>query len=45
MDTTAETMYNSALEVVCHTLCNLASFGDENRERIVKADGVEVLLR
>ena len=45
MDTTAETMYNSALEVVCHTLCNLASLGDENRRRIVEADGVEVLLR
>ena len=44
MNTTALSMYNSAVEVVCHCLCNLASLGDANRRRIVQADGVEVLL-
>jgi len=45
MDTTCESMLYSAFEVVCDTLCNLAALGDDNRTRIVNADGVQVLLR
>jgi hypothetical protein len=45
MDSTPESMLYSAFEVVCHTITNLAALGDENRHRLIEADGVEVLLR
>ena len=45
MDSSSESMLHTAFAIVCSTLSNLASLGSENRQRIIDADGVQVLLR
>jgi hypothetical protein len=45
MDISSEAMLHTAFQVVCSTLSNLAALGSDNRQRIIDADGIQVLLR